>query len=472
MSTHHLTTDVFTFRHKGRHVVYAPFRGLSFLCNDATANVLFQIQQGTYIQNGDEAELKLLKFLEEKGIINGNNEKPTFHQNEVMFQPTMVTLFLTNNCNLRCVYCYASSGDAVVRTMPWEMAKAAIDYVAHNAKETGHKQFSVGFHGGGEPLLCWSLFQRCVEYAKETAEKIGLRASCFSATNGVLSRRQVEWIAKHLDSLSISLDGPEDVQNAQRPLANGKASYAAVERTIKILDTHHFDYGIRSTITNLNVHQMSEMVEMFHERFATKQLHFEPLFVCGRCLHSKIAAPSYRVFMREFLKASKVAARYGMKVRYSGLRVDTITNAFCGACTDNFCVTPEGMVSSCYEVLVAGDPRSDLFFYGRYDPQTQNFDISDEKRRGLHALSVEKIPYCTNCIAKWHCAGDCPSKVSYESTVDGKRGSVRCLTNQYLTQRSILERMIIPAATQEATAAGAKAQLVESNEVPHAQRTL
>ncbi len=68
--------------------------------------------------------------------------------------PTMVTLFLTTACSLRCTYCYASAGDLPVQSMSLETAKRGIDCVAANAVRSKVPYFQVAYHGGGEPKGC------------------------------------------------------------------------------------------------------------------------------------------------------------------------------------------------------------------------------------------------------------------------------------------------------------------------------
>jgi uncharacterized protein len=69
-----------------------------------------------------------------------------------------VVLFLTNQCNLRCTYCYASSGDHPGRRMTWEVARAAIDRVLLDVAKRKGSALTLGFHGGGEPSMIWPGF--------------------------------------------------------------------------------------------------------------------------------------------------------------------------------------------------------------------------------------------------------------------------------------------------------------------------
>ncbi|MBC8179613.1 radical SAM protein [candidate division KSB1 bacterium] len=443
-----LTAELFTFPHNGKHVIYAPFRHVMVLGNEATVNLLADIKNGTFRKTGTDEEKKTLKILREKGIIDGEPEKHPVSPNSQEFHPTAVTLFPTNQCNMSCIYCYASAGEARPKNMPWTMAKAAIDIIAENARKLNQNRFSVGFHGGGEPTLPWSFFTKCVEYSKELGEKIGKKVTCSVATNLVFTSKQVEWIIKNMDSLSISLDGTPDIQNIQRPLANGKESYDIVANNIKILDEAKFNYGLRSTITKFNVLRLKEIVSLFLDEFNPRSIQFEPLFLCGRCQTTNVEAPDAKVFIREFLKANKLAEKKKMKLAYSGLRLGGVTSTFCGACGSNFCVTPEGNVTSCFEVVEKDDPRSQLFFYGIWKAKEKKYEFWEDKRQHLASFNAANIPYCADCIAKWHCAGDCLAKVSYTSDVEGDRGSERCWMNQEITKRKIKQMFKKPPKSQ------------------------
>ena len=403
MKNPELTAELFTFPYKGKHVIYAPFRPVMILANDATINLIADIRDGRYNWNGNKDEEKIIDFLREKGILDSKPEKPPVSPNSQTFQPCAVTLFPTNQCNMRCIYCYASAGEVKPKNLNWTVAKAAIDLIADNAQKLNRNQFSVGFHGGGEPTLTWSLLVRCVEYSKELGEKLGKKVNCSVATNAIFTQKQVDWVIKNLHGLSISLDGPPDIQNLQRPLANGKASYDIVYDTIKALDKENFNYGLRSTITKYNVLRMKEIVTLFTDCFQARRIQFEPLFLCGRCKTTKVEAPVPRTFVREFLKANILAEKKKIKLAYSGLRVGGVTSTFCGAAGSNFCVTPNNDVTSCFEVVEKTDPRSDIFFYGKWKAKQKRFEIWEKKRNYLLSFNVQNIPFCEDCIAKWHC---------------------------------------------------------------------
>ena len=62
-----------------------------------------------------------------------------------------------------------------------------------------------------------------------------------------------------------------------------------------------------------------------------------------------------------------------------------------------------------------------------------------EKIKSLRQFSVENLDYCSDCFCKWHCAGDCISKVFDRSGSFNHEGSSRCELNRELTFLKIKE---------------------------------
>jgi len=95
-------------------------------------------------------------------------------------------LHLTEDCNIRCKYCYI---DHKPKTMSKETAFAAIDL----ALQSDQKYPGVAFFGG-EPLLCKELIKEMVGYAKEKEPNRKLMFKL--ATNGLLLDEQFLSFAK------------------------------------------------------------------------------------------------------------------------------------------------------------------------------------------------------------------------------------------------------------------------------------
>ena len=130
-------------------------------------------------------------------------------------------IYLSSDCNLRCVYCYASSGEEH-HVISAAKAKTLIDFIADKCD-----RLILDFHGGGEPLIHFDLIRELHAYAAATKKLY----RTVLITNGAITTgkaQKLDWIAEHVDNLAISCDGSPEVQNKNRPFANGNGSSAAV----------------------------------------------------------------------------------------------------------------------------------------------------------------------------------------------------------------------------------------------------
>jgi uncharacterized protein len=434
----YFATEIFSIPYKNKYIIYAPLKRLAFLVLPSVANLLHEITSKDFRIKYTKDETHILIPFYKLGLINGPIDKLPIPLEKV-FAPTFVTIFLTDKCNMRCIYCYASGGEKYNTTIPFETTKAAIDLIIKNGQENGQKEVGVGFHGGGEPTLAWKTLVKTVEYAKNRASESDLKIKFNIATNGIISAKKLDWIMNNFSGLNLSFDGNEDVQNYNRPLASGEASFKLVMDTISRLNNRNFPYGIRSTITASSVSLMPQTFEFFMKECNTRSIHFEPTFSCGRCLYTGVDIPSAKDFIKGFRSAQKIADNYGVSLYYSGSRIDTITMLFCKGAGDSFCVTPQGDVTSCYEICSKDDPRSEIFFYGRYNHKLKKFEFFQNKLKYLRMRTINNIPYCEDCFCKYHCAGDCLSKTSDCKDLMAIKNPIRCKINQTLTLDKIIK---------------------------------
>jgi uncharacterized protein len=435
-------------RADGRRLIYAPLRGAAAVVNAPAA-----VAVARYLKEGAEglapAESRIIDRLREQGLLGGEPAALPLFPEKYVFCPHEVTLFLTSRCNLRCRYCYANAGHKSVE-MPWDVARAAIDLACRNAGLLGNKSFAVGFHGGGEPTMAWEMLKRCVDHGERVAEEAGLDVEFFCATNGLLSAEQCAFIVQHFHTINVSLDGPADIQDFNRPRAGGGGSFAGVSDTLHRLDKAGFHYGVRATVTQRTVSRMVEVVERLRELFNITDLQLEPVWRCGRCVTSGESAPEDDAFCEGFLLAARRGRELGVTVSYSGARLGILTSKFCAAAGDGFNVLPEGIVTSCYEITDPEDTKAPVFHYGHFDFQNHSFAFDSDRLERLRKLSVEHLPFCADCFCKWHCAGDCLSKAFDHSGAWTHQGTQRCGLNRSLmmTQLEQLMEETAPAPSQ------------------------
>ena len=304
-----------------------------------------------------------------------------------------------------------------------------------NARRAGRIP-EVNFHGGGEPALAWDALTGAVDYARRISSSVLFA----TATNGVMSRDKAEYVAKTFRMVTVSLDGPPDIQDAQRPRADGLGSFDEVMAFLEVLRQHQTPFAIRATITAANVEGLAELVEFMVHRTSCRQLHFEPAFLNGRCCRLKAGVPTPDRFGTEFIKAMDRARALGVGLRFSPARLMGAFSSFCGCAQDAFNITPEGDVTACFEVSNRRDPLAETFYFGRFNRDENRFVVDRERLARLRSMTVHNKPMCTRCFAKWSCAGDCPVK-GIQSNSDGNEETPRCRMIQAIT-RSMLEKVV------------------------------
>ncbi|MBD3316413.1 MAG: 4Fe-4S cluster-binding domain-containing protein [Chitinivibrionales bacterium] len=141
-----------------------------------------------------------------------------------------LALFLTECCNLRCDYCYASSMNNK-RTTP-ETAYAAVDFLFENAPESTNLHISFW---GGEPLLEFALMKELVNYSRSKAESNRRKITFSFPTNATLLNEEIlDFTKRNGVSFSLSIDGTLESQ-AARKTAGGENSYYLVGRSLDLV---------------------------------------------------------------------------------------------------------------------------------------------------------------------------------------------------------------------------------------------
>lgn len=151
-----------------------------------------------------------------------------------------IVIVLTEDCQLRCSYCYIVGKNNFNRNSYATITKG-IDILLNNEymQEADNAVFSFI---GGEPLIEIDLLSDVTEYilskVKKTCHKWNGKIKFQITTNGLLydSKKVQEYILLHHDILdiNISIDGTKDKHNINRIFKNGEGSYDKVYSNVKL----------------------------------------------------------------------------------------------------------------------------------------------------------------------------------------------------------------------------------------------
>jgi uncharacterized protein len=145
------------------------------------------------------------------------------------FQATVV---LTLDCNLACPYCFEDHFRGNF-AMTEATADTLVEYVKREQIGKG-RDVAIRFYGG-EPLMAIPMLKRIAGSLMAAAHAAGTKFSCSMVTNGTLLTRAVveELLPFGLTAAQITLDGPPEIHDRQRPFAVGSGSFATIIANLK-----------------------------------------------------------------------------------------------------------------------------------------------------------------------------------------------------------------------------------------------
>ena len=377
------------------YIIYRPLLGLAFIGNQAMADLAKSLAEDPIRPLEDDVHT----FLKKIGFLRPD---PPLPQPPPLgeFSPIGLTLLMTNQCQLRCTYCYAAAGDSPRQHLSLQTGYAAIDYTYENLKRLNYPKFHISLHGGGEPTFPWKTMRELVAYAKE--KPIPTEFSLTS--NGVWSKPQTQWIMAYIDFVGISMDGSPQTQDTQRPLASGKASSRWVMRTLRELEANHRPYRIRVTAVPPFDH-LVEDIRFLCENTHCQRIQVEAAFGTQRGGGYQYNLEEGLQFLQAFFAAQRLAEQYGRKLVSVGSEVDKVTPVPCGSPFNTLIVTPQNNLVACFEVVNDSHPLADLLTIGRITPQ--GVEIDEKARLRLRQKFFERRASCRDCFCYWSCAGGC-----------------------------------------------------------------
>lgn len=357
------------------------------------------------------------------------------------FAPVCLTIYASHQCNLRCAYCYVPQKEMYPGEFidPAIVASGAQIVAEHCAKR--NLPFVVGFHGGNEPLLYPEKIETYLGLCEAAAKKKNLDFLPFCTTNGVIPEKTAMWAAEQFFGINLSWDGPPDLHDSHRKNKSGERTSESVENTARIFSQSDIGpdiFQIRCTITSSSVEEMLGITRYFIKAGA-KNVEFYPVFQNRDQTIPAGMMPDPKKFVYHFLRARSFGKSNGMRVSFSGARINEFHSRYCMILQDNLTVTPDGYLTNCFHYTQNYDQQDSHFFYGNYKQSSTSLEFDHEKLGKILEKYDSGLSVCSDCFNQFHCSLGCPDICPFNDQYN-KDAQPDCIKEKWLGLAVLLEQ--------------------------------
>jgi uncharacterized protein len=414
------------FQAAGRSFVYLVPSAAVFALDDATAAVLRLVVERTKTTAEDLVEsLKgrfdepsvraaIAELTEVRAI--GYEQQPEAPVPRVLpmmpFPLNTMVLNVTNQCNLACTYCYEYGEDKIVDTehgpqskfMSEQTARESVDFLLRESGRVAHLTFF-----GGETLLNFPVLKSTIAYARRRAAEAGKEIDFSLTTNATLLRPDIiEFLAEERVGVTISIDGPRELQNRFRVFHNGAGSYDVVAPKIKALLQRHRTrpIGARVTLTSDTL-DISRIYRHLTEEMGFWEVGFAPV-TTSLAQQYAIGEQGFDRMLQQFRALAREFADHAVENRHHGFSnvKETleeihkgVSKAYpCGAGLGLLGVSTDGDVALCHRF--AGSDAH------RFGTVRDGIDRAAQVAF-LEAHHIADKTDCSRCWARPLCSGGC-----------------------------------------------------------------
>lgn len=401
---------------------------------------------GKYDQEDLDSAMEDLQSLQEEGLLFSPafDVPPTFDEEPIV---KSLCLLVAHDCNLRCGYCFAGTGDfgGCRLLMSKEVAEKAVEFAIAGSKKRHNLELDLF---GGEPLMNWPVVTHIVEYVRRREQETGKNIKLTLTTNGtLLNDENIKYLNDNRVMLVLSLDGKKETHDAMRPFPNKAGSYdAAVRGFKKVIESRNGkNYYLRGTYTHFSTHFCEDVLDMTK---VGKEISVEP--VVGLDEPYVLTKEDLPVLFEEYDKLARV---YLQKRRegdpfdffHFNLALDNgpcvaKRLAGCGAGHEYFAITADGDIYPCHQFV-----GREQYKLGTLETGVVKQD-QVQKFRHTHVMTKKE---CSQCWARFFCSGGCHANADAINGDITKPYAYGCELQKKRLECAIVIQAVLTAEAQE-----------------------
>lgn len=433
---------------KGHYIAFFPDTCRFFRTNQNGKDLIKAISVGTRFEEvGEVFGLPQNKVLEYSANIEAYatqriiSEPLGTEKNQSETHLDRLVIHVANDCNLRCLYCYASGGayGSKRELMPLDLLKSVLDVFFEKFTTIANIQIF-----GGEPLLNMPAVKYICEYINHRYIRMGHETRIALVTNATLIDSEfIDLVKKHNINVTISYDGDVATNDALRiyPDRHG-SSDDILQKTKELYDATGQPNTIEVTYTQFHVNnnvRIMDIVRNIKTMFPKTGVHLVPV---SGCEGSPVGLKSLEMFpdsVDELFAEKNLpeAPTYSLVERiFAGMSNPNPYNRFiCSAGVGTLSVSAEGDVYPCFmftneEALCLGNVRDEHLF------ESEKFLKGLEKLREFSDKTNN--PECRDCFIRTLCNGCLGMNASHDGNEFHMNQEV-CEMFRKMTERAIIQ---------------------------------
>ncbi len=413
-----------TFQGGGRQYLYLVPSGAIFALDNLSSAIINRLTEGECGKEElvshltgqgftkSDSEEAIEELSQARAIAAGNGFDEEIQRAPMPFPLQTLVLNVTNQCNLSCQYCYEFGEDRLAnpegktRFMSEETARAAVDFLL--AHSPGRRAVHLTFFGG-ETLLNFKVVRSTIEYARESARASGKYIDFSLTTNAtLLTPEKIEYLAENRVGVTISIDGPKELNDKLRVFSNGQGSYEMIIPKIKELLARHRSRPIAARVTlTSQVADVKRIYRHLKDEIGFHEVGFAPVTTSPVRLYA-IGTNGLNDILAQFTELAYEYLDYALRDEDHGFSnvSDTLQELHAGVSKAHPCgaglgllgVSPAGELSPCHRFVDSDAHKLGSIFTG-LDRSKQ----SDFLERG----HISRKPECHTCWARPVCSGGC-----------------------------------------------------------------
>ncbi len=343
----------------------------------------------------------------QKGALFCSDDYRRFSDTMVKSPVKSMCLNVAHDCNLRCGYCFAQTGDFGGErcVMSPETGKAAIDFLIKSSEN--RENLELDFFGG-EPLMAWDTVVETVKYARSVEKQHGKHFRFTITTNGILlDDEKIKFINSEMSNCVLSLDGRREVNDKMRPTVNGGSSYDVIvpkfQKVVEERRRANKDYYVRATFTKNNLDFADDIIHLRSLGFT--QLSAEPVVADEKEPYALTMDDLPKIFSEYDRLCEYMADENNPRFNFFHFMVDIDQGPCaikrlrgCGCGNDYVAVEPHGDIYPCHQFVGIENWKM-----GNVADGTLNEDI----RNYFAKTHIYSKNGCSGCWAKFYCSGGC-----------------------------------------------------------------